>query len=272
MKIDTHMHTPLCGHAVGTPEEFVAFASARGIDLITFTCHVPLGPDHIFGGGNIRMAPDQLPRYNEVVAAAAEYGESLGVRVLRGIEAEIFPDPDAIRRMRETIDGSGFDFVLGSLHHHLPGYRDWLDETGLLEDEDVIRTYFKQLVGGVRSGIYDSIAHPDVIRIYGTVEPFPAEAYRPEIEEFLDALVEEDHCMEVNTSGLIKGVFEVHPAPVVLDWAAERGVRLTMGSDAHAPDQVGQHFDAVRGMLRRKGFRSLHYFEGRERREIPLAD
>lgn len=78
--------------------------------------------------------------------------------------------------------------------------------------------------------------------------------------------------MEVNTSGLIKGVFEVHPAPVVLDWAAERGVRLTMGSDAHAPDQVGQHFDAVRGMLRRKGFRSLHYFEGRERREIPLAD
>lgn len=264
------MHTPLCGHAVGEPTDYVEAAARQGIDLITFTCHVPLEPDYIFGGPKIRMRENQLPRYRESVAEAREFGKELGVEVLIGIEAEVFPNPEAIGRMRALIEGEQFDFVLGSLHHHLVGYRDWLDREGLLADEDVVRTYFSQLEEGARSGIYDSIAHPDVIRIYGTVEPFPPEMYQAEIERFLDVLVEEDHCMEVNTSGLIKGVFEVHPAPAVLDWAVAKGVKLTMGSDAHSPDQVGQHFQAVRDMLRRKGFTKLHYFRNRERVEIEL--
>ncbi|MGE9290093.1 MAG: histidinol-phosphatase [Puniceicoccales bacterium] len=270
MKIDNHMHTSLCGHAIGTPREYVEAAQAQGIELITFTCHMPMDPDHLFGGRGIRMSMDQLPQYRELVEDARQYGESIGVKVLCGIEGEIFPLPMAMESMKKAIEDQQFDFVLGSLHHQLGGYRDWLDEMQLLEDGDVIRTYFKGLISGVRSGVYDSIAHPDVIRIYGTVEPFPAEAYQAEIEEFLDVLKEEDHCMEVNTSGLIKGVYEVHPAPVVLDWAAERGIKLTMGSDAHAPGQVGQHFDAVREMLRQKGFKSLYYFENRQRKETPL--
>jgi len=268
--IDTHMHTPLCGHAVGEPTDYVEAAARQGIELIAFTCHVPLKPDRVFGGKRIRMSEKQLPEYRNAVDEAREFGRELGVEVLWGIEAEVFPDPEAIARMRELIEAEKFDFVLGSLHHHLVGYRDWLDREGIVKDEDVIRTYFRQLKEGVRSGIYDSIAHPDVIRIYGTVEPFPPEMYETEISEFLDVLVEEDHCMEVNTSGLIKGVFEVHPAPVVLDWAAEKGVKLTMGSDAHSPDQVGQHFRPVRDLLRRKGFDKLHYFRDRNRVETAL--
>ena len=270
MKIDNHMHTALCGHATGTLKEYVDAAHSQNIELITFTCHVPLEPDRLFGGRGIRMTLKQLPDYRERVENARQYGEKLGVKVLCGIEGEIFPHPEAMASMKKTIEEQQFDFVLGSLHHQLNGYRDWLDEMELIDDGDVIRTYFKGLINGVRSGVYDSIAHPDVIRIYGTVEPFPAEAYQAEIEEFLDVLKEEDHCMEVNTSGLIKGVYEVHPAPVVLDWAAARGIKLTMGSDAHAPSQVGQHFDAVREMLRQKGFKSLYYFENRERKETPL--
>lgn len=270
MKIDNHMHTSLCGHAFGTPREYVDAARVQNIELITFTCHVPLEPDEIFGGRSIRMHIDDLPRYREMVEDARQYGESMGVKVLCGIEAEIFPHPPIMEKMKTFIDAQNFDFVLGSLHHQLVGYRDWLEEMQLLEDGDVVRTYFKGLITGVKSGIYDSIAHPDVIRIYGTVEPFPAEAYQEEIEEFLDVLKANDHCMEVNTSGLIKGVYEVHPAPVVLDWAVKRGIKLTMGSDAHAPAQVGQHFDSVRDMLRHKGFTSLYYFENRKRHEVPL--
>ena len=238
--------------------------------MICFTCHVPLEPDEVFGGRGIRMAPGDLPRYREMVERARDYGAGAGVRVLRGIEAEIFPDPAAMDRMARTVTAEGFDFVLGSLHHHIGGYRDWLAGQGIVDDPGIIRTYFRQLAEGVRSGLYDSIAHPDVIRIYGTVEPFAPAEYRAEIEGFLDALAEEDHCMEVNTSGLIKGVHEVHPHPAILDWAAERGVRLTMGSDSHAPGQVGQKFGETRDLLRAKGFRSLCYFENRERKEVEL--
>ncbi len=270
MKIDNHMHTSLCGHAYGTPQQYVDAARSQNIELITFTCHMPMNPDPLFGGRGIRMKLADLPRYKKMVEKARQHGEKVGVKVLCGIEAEIFPHPQAMEHMKNTIAREEFDFVLGSLHHQLEGYRNWLDEMQLFEDDDIVRTYFKGLISGVKSGIYDSIAHPDVIRIYGTVAPFPAEAYQPEIEEFLDVLKEHDHCMEVNTSGLIKGVYEVHPAPVVLDWAAERGVKLTMGSDAHTPEHVGQHFDAVRDMLRNKGFQTLCYYEKRKRVEIPL--
>lgn len=270
MLIDTHMHTTLCGHAIGEPEEYVEEAARKGIGLITFTCHVPLEPDAIFGGPGIRMRRKQLDDYRRMVDRARECGEALGVEVLHGIEAEVFPDPEAMARMEEVLREQPFDFVLGSLHHQLEGYRDWLDGQDIFEDREIVRTYFQHLTEGIRSGLYDSIAHPDVIRIYGTVEPFPPEDYRTEIEAFLDALVENDHCMEVNTSGLIKGVFESHPAPEILDWAANRGVKLTLGSDAHAPEQVGQYFGEVRKMLMDKGFKILHYFKERKRTEVPL--
>lgn len=270
MVIDTHMHTPFCGHAVGKPTDYVKAAAARGIGLIAFTCHIPLLPDHMFGGRRIRMRERDLSKYRKSVEKARDLGCELGIEVLLGIESEVFPDPEIISRMAALIEAEEFDFVLGSLHHQLDGYQDWLDQQGLVDDGKIVRCYFRHLIEGVRSGIYDSIAHPDVIRIYGTVSPFPPEAYQQEIEEFLDVLVEEDHCMEVNTSGLIKGVYEVHPAPAVLDWAVERGVKLTMGSDAHSPEQVGQHFPAVREMLKRKGFTKLHYFRKRERFEVSL--
>jgi histidinol-phosphatase (PHP family) len=77
-------------------------------------------------------------------------------------------------------------------------------------------------------------------------------------------------CMEVNTSGLNKGAYEVHPDPLILDWASEMGVKLTMGSDSHRPDSVAQHFDWIQPLLRNKGFTDLHYFRGRKRLRIDM--
>ena len=84
------------------------------------------------------------------------------------------------------------------------------------------------------------------------------------------ALVEEDVCMEVNTSGLTKGAFEVHPDPLILDWASEVGVKLTIGSDSHQPNTVGRFFETVQPMLLEKGFKDLHYFRGRKRVRIDM--
>jgi histidinol-phosphatase (PHP family) len=76
--------------------------------------------------------------------------------------------------------------------------------------------------------------------------------------------------MEVNTSGLTKGDFEVHPDPLILRWAAEMGVRLTIGSDAHRPAAVGQFFELIQPMLFSMGFTELHYFRRRQRQAIPM--
>ncbi len=261
MKIDCHMHTPLCGHAMGEPVEYVQSAADKGLDLITFTCHVPMSGE-TFGGQRIRMHVDQLQDYYTKVAQARELGESLGVEVLCGIEGEVFPVASALEEMKSLILSQPFDFVLGSLHHQLKSYKQWVIEQKLETDDAIIRDYFRHLTEAARSGFYHSMSHPDVIRIYGTIDSdsFVPEYFEPEIRGLLKACAEEGTCLEVNTSGLSKGVYEMHPDPLILDWAHEEGVKLTIGSDAHAPGKVSQHFDKVLPLLKSKGFEQLHYF------------
>jgi histidinol-phosphatase (PHP family) len=263
------MHTPFCGHAVGEPIEYARRAAERGIDLITFTCHIPMRWA-AFGQAGIRMRAEQLDDYMELLRATAREAEPLGVEVLCGIEAEVFPDEAELAPMDALLEAYAFDFVLGSLHAQCQSYGEWLAKNKMKSDALRIDSYFRHLRDGAQSGRYDSMSHPDVIRTYGVVRQFEPREHEAVIRDFLEAVVEEDICMEVNTSGLNKGDFEVHPDPVILDWASEMGVKLTIGSDSHRPDSVGQHFDWIQPMLREKGFRRLHYFRGRERVEIEM--
>lgn len=264
------MHTPLCGHAIGHPAEYAQVAQAQGIDLITFTCHIPMA-GAAFGQAGIRMRRGQLDTYTGLVAEAAEFGQELGVEVLCGIEAEVFPDERELAGMDDILRDYDFDFVLGSLHAHCASYLNWLRDHKVREDRMAIDCYFRHLKDGVQSGRYDSMSHPDVIRTYGVVERFEPSEHEEVIRDFLAALVEEDVCMEVNTSGLNKGDYRVHPDPLILDWASELGVKLTIGSDSHQPGTVGQHFDHILPLLRDKGFAQLHYFRARQRQVLDLA-
>jgi histidinol-phosphatase (PHP family) len=269
MRVDCHMHTPLCGHAIGHPAEYAMMALEQGIDLITVTCHIPMEWS-AFGQAGIRMRRDQLETYVAMVAEAAVCGKDLGVEVLCGIEAEVFPDERELLAMDEILHSYKFDFVLGSLHAHCASYLIWLRDNKVNDDAMIIDSYFRHLRDGVQSGRYDSMSHPDVIRTYGVVSRFEPSEHEEVIRDFLGALVEEDVCMEVNTSGLNKGAYQVHPDPLILGWASELGVKLTLGSDSHQPGSVGQHFNRVLPLLRDKGFEQLHYFRGRERHAVAL--
>ncbi|MGF1530888.1 MAG: histidinol-phosphatase [Puniceicoccaceae bacterium] len=270
MKFDSHMHTPLCGHAIGEPIEYVQAAAEKGIERITFTCHTPMGRPEVFRGEGVRMSESDFATYEEMVGDARRLGEDLGVEVCFGIEAEIFPVESYLEEMRTFLRKTPFDFVLGSLHHQLVGFQDWIEERGLGTDGEIIRAYFEILAAGAESGFYNSLAHPDLIRIYGTVEPFGPEAYEEEIKTFLDRVQQTGVCLEVNTSGFIKGVFEMHPDPLIVEWARAREIPLSIGSDAHQPAQVGQEFDRAYAVLRAKGYKHLTTFKKRQAEQVPI--
>jgi len=246
-------------------------AAKRGIDLITVTCHIPMEWE-AFGQQGIRMRRDELDGYLALVGTAAEQAKDLGVEVLCGIEAEVFPDETQMEPMDEILAEYPFDFVLGSLHAQCQSYYIWLKNNKVNDDRMRIDSYFRHLIDGVQSGRYDSMSHPDVIRTYGVVQHFDPSEHEEVIRDFLQAIVDEDICMEVNTSGLTKGAFEVHPDPLILDWASEMGVKLTIGSDSHRPESVGQYFETVLPMLRAKGFADLHYFRRRKRYRIDMPE
>ncbi len=264
------MHTPLCGHAFGEPVEYVEAAADTGLDLVTFTCHIPMEGEQ-FAQEGIRMRQSDLPAYKELIREARDHGKFLGVEVMFGIEAEIHPDQVAMKAMKKLLDSEPFDFVLGSLHHQLPAFRQWLHANNHTSDEEIIAAYFDCLGQGAMSGLYHSLSHPDVIRIYGTLRhPFHAEEHQAAITRCLDMVADAGVCMEINTSGLIKGDYVVHPDPVILDWAIERDIPFTIGSDAHAPHMVGQFFDPVIADLKQRGLEVLHYFKAGQRFEVEL--
>ncbi len=268
MLIDCHMHTYLCGHAVGHPTDYVRAAARQGLGMVTFTCHAPMRNEAVFRGPGIRMTIEELPEYRDLIAEAAQLGSELGVEVRYGIEGEYCPDERELHEHWDLLETEPFDFVLGSLHHQLPGFRAWLLAQG--EPEKIATAYFELVAKALRTKRYDSIAHPDLIRIYGTIPPFAPESMEGPIRGMLEAAVESDTCLEVNTSGLIKQLFELHPAPTILGWAAELGVKLTLGSDSHHPDHVAQKFPEVTALLKQLGFTHLHHFKGRSRIEEAL--
>jgi histidinol-phosphatase (PHP family) len=76
--------------------------------------------------------------------------------------------------------------------------------------------------------------------------------------------------VEINTSGRDNPAQEFMPGWEVVEALAAAGVPLTLGSDAHTPQQVGRHFaDALVG-LRRVGVRELVRFERRQKVAVAL--
>jgi histidinol-phosphatase (PHP family) len=256
------MHTSLCGHAVGNTTAYVEEAARKGLQRITFTCHIPMRDPRFLQDGT-RMRLHELPLYRELVETARRHGERLGVEVLCGIEAEIHPHDAFMEDMDALLRSEPFDFVLGSLHHMLPAFREWLQENGHTSDRDIVAAYFDCLSTAARSGRYHSLAHPDVIRLYNTLQaPFLAEAHMEAIDRFLDAVQSAGICLEINTSGLIKGDFVVHPDPLIAAGALRRHIPFTIGSDSHRPERVGDDFSTAINTLRPLGLTSLTCFIG----------
>ncbi|MGB0416912.1 MAG: PHP domain-containing protein, partial [Coraliomargarita sp.] len=108
MKVDCHMHTTLCGHAIGAPIEYAMIALEKGIDLITITCHIPMDWE-AFGQAGIRMQRDQLDTYISLVENTARKAKAFDVEVLCGIEAEVFPDEAHMRSMDEVLAAHSWD-------------------------------------------------------------------------------------------------------------------------------------------------------------------
>jgi len=267
---DLHMHTPLCGHAVGEPREYVDAAARNGVGRIAITCHMPFDRWD-FGGPRIRMPEALFPRYLELVDDAREYGARQGVTVTTGIEGEVCPEPDLQARLGDFLRSHPFDFILGSVHHQLGYYQNWFAERGLRTDAQIIPAYFECLRDGASTGLFHSMSHPDVIRLYGTLSgPFEPERYERVIREAIAAAVEADVCWELNTSGCLKGPGIEHPVPIIREWGREMGLKLTLGSDSHQPATVGQFFPEMVTALQAAGYAEVYYFEGGVRKAVAL--
>jgi histidinol-phosphatase (PHP family) len=92
----------------------------------------------------------------------------------------------------------------------------------------------------------------------------------PHIQRQLDRIAKTGAAMELNTSGLLKSIPEMNPAPQILREMAARGIPVVIGSDAHVPERVGDKWHEALNLLSGCGFQKVSFFVDRTRRDVEI--
>ena len=190
-----------------------------------------------------------------------------------GIEADYIRG--AGDRTASLLEARDFDYVVGSVH--------FLGDDGAVDDrrydvwesdgdpDSLWRRYFEWIAETARSGLFDILAHPDLVKLWGDDRPLPSKDPRHYYEPAVEAVAETGIAVEVSTAGLRKHVGELYPSRAFAEMCVEAGASFALSSDAHAPDQIGFAYDRALAFLDELGVEELCVFEGRERRLEPIG-
>ena len=189
-----------------------------------------------------------------------------------GIEADFVPGAED--RMANLLTDRDFDYVIGSVHFLREGAVDMDDysvwDSGRSADE-IWRRYFQTIGEAARSGLFDVLAHPDLVKVWGGERPLPDGDLRRYYELAMEGIAESGIAVEVSTAGLRKRVAELYPAPAFLAMALETGAPVALSSDAHRPEDVGMGYERALELLEELGVHELCVFDRRNRRMEPVG-
>jgi histidinol-phosphatase (PHP family) len=259
---ESHSHTPLCKHAYGEPTEYAAIAEKRGLRGLMVTCHNPM-PDGFSAA--VRMSESEFDEYVELVAKTRDQWQGR-VDVRLGLEADYFEGYETY--LEQQLSSADFHFVLGSVHPQIPEFREKYWSNDLRE---VQRTYFRLLAKSAETGLFDSIAHPDLIKNF-TSEAWNSEQMLDDIRPALDRIAVTGVAMELNTSGVNKTISEMNPFPEMLAEMQLRDIPVTLGADAHVAERVSDGYEAAMQLLQQCGFTHVNFFLNRQRQEVAIQD
>jgi histidinol-phosphatase (PHP family) len=265
--VDYHMHlrngNEEIAHDTWSVDPFVETAHGAGVDEIGFTEHIY----YFKQTRSLWTVPYMTDRcvyeiepYVEAVVGAR--GRGLPVKL--GLEVDYAPGRED--ETREILAPYPWDYLLGSVHYigelAVDGEPRLVDAVGV---EEAWRLYFEELAAAARSDLFDSLSHPDLVKIFG------ARAASFDYGPVVDAIADSGVAVEVSTAGLRKPVRELYPHPEFLAACRARDVPVTLASDAHSPDVVGRDFDRALEFLRAAGYETVTVFERRRGRQEPLG-
>jgi histidinol-phosphatase (PHP family) len=249
---------------------YVERASEQGIGELGFSEHVYRFREalevwrHPFW---VEQAVDSLDEYIEFLVGMRDAGYPIKL----GLELDYLPGREA--ELAAIVDDRPFDYVIGSVHFIADravdheGYDAWRESS----PDEVWREYFGAVAAAAESGLFDVLAHPDLVKIWGAGRPAPPEPLTTYYKPAVEAIRLADVAVEVSTAGLRKPVAEIYPSPELLEMLLAAGKPFSLSSDAHVPEDLGFAYDRAVEMLRAAGVGELAVFERRERRLEPLG-
>lgn len=260
--VDYHIHTARCGHARGEMAAYVEQAARAGLPEMGFSDHIFmywLPPEQ--RDPELAMPEDQFDAYVEdVLRLRREFPE---IEIRLAVEADFIVDHE--RTLAGILDRYPWDYVLGSVHF----IGDWgMDDSRFIQRYDawdideLYEHYFALVLRAAESGHFDTIAHLDLVKKFG-------HRARKELTDLYGrvarGLAVAGVAVEVNTAGLRKPVGELYPHLDLLVACRKAGVPATLGSDAHAPEEVAKDLPLAVEHLRAAGYERILTYRNRQR-------
>ncbi|HZJ98654.1 MAG TPA: histidinol-phosphatase HisJ family protein [Tissierellaceae bacterium] len=262
---DFHMHSEHSFDSQAKMEDMVLSAIKRNKKVICFTDHIDLYFD-----SHRDLDFHKSSYFANIDEMKDRYAHKIDIRagVELGLQSRI------IDRYEEFMHASPFDFVIMSTHA--------VDDFDLHEDEffqglsgiEALEKYYKAVYDSIKEfKDFDVLGHLDYFDRYliKRYEMPPYDDYQPMVEAILKLLIENGKGIELNTSGLRYGLDYAHPKVEILKLYKELGGEIiTIGSDAHYPEDLGYGYEAAKNLLRDLDFNYIHIFKNRKSSPISI--
>ena len=260
---DCHAHSAISSDCDAPMAEMAAAAKARGLAGITFTEHVDFG----FPNPNVKHADADAYRamHRQVCAEFSDFpvlrGVELGFEYGYEVQCQSFIQalcPDQIICSVHSLDG----MTLYCAQRYPKG-----------QQHGVYARYLEKVYDSIRlCRDFDVLGHIGFVAKRAEY-PDPALHYAPfqdQIDAILRALIESGRALEANTSGFRTCGDTLPEQSILRRYRQLGGELLTIGSDAHAPQAVGFHFEDALARIRACGFSYLTHYEKRKAVMTPL--
>ena len=266
LKYDCHIHSVNSVDSDQTLDMICSTAIKKGISGVTVTDHADMW---------YYAETDTLSRIKSSISdtckAAEKYGDRLSV--FCGIElSEYDYDP---QKSAELLELTEYDAVLGSVHCvEFEGFHDAYSKMPFgpdFKDEEIyafLEEYLLYINRMVDKFDLDIAAHLTcplryINGKYGRNADIMK--FTDEITEILRKIIKRDMALEVNTSGMKGQNGYLMPDERILSlYRSLGGEKITLGSDAHITQNIGNSFKRVVEILKRIGFNGYYYYKKRK--------
>lgn len=267
---DCHLHSEFSSDSSTPVTDMLERAIQKGMRYFYLTDHHDIDfPPEAAGGLDFQL---DTPRYLNCLSKLKEqYQDQIEIRT--GVELGLMSH--IADKLKAYTSQFSFDFIIGSSHlvdgidPYYPEYYEGRSQT------EAYRAYFEAIYENVRAfQDYDVYGHLDYVVRYGPTKnaDWRYSDYSDLFEAILTELIKAGKGIEINTTGLYKGLGYPHPHKDILSRYKELGGEIiTIGSDAHSPEYFGYGFDLVEELLLSCGFRYYTLFHNRTPEFIPLG-
>ncbi len=267
---DTHLHSFFSSDSEASMEDMVLQGISLGLRTLCFTEHYDYDFPVTEDGLDFQL--DFGAYYTMFLRLKEKYASQ--IELLHGIELGVqkHAGPALINFYSKI--GGRFDFIINSCHlvDGVDPYDAVFFETHT--PEEGLRRYFESTLDNLKVyPFFQTAGHLDYISRY-IPEPRPEfhyGDYADILDEILRYLIHSGKGLEVNTAGLKKGLPWPNPHMEILKrYRALGGEIITIGSDAHRPEDMAYDFDRLPEILSEAGFRYYALYREQQPEFIPI--